>query len=793
MARGRRGDVYGINGEDRGFRWDCASASLEQIGITAPASAPVVTVDTNSPLFYIAGVNILDGGYGYDTPPAVTFSGGGGSGAAARAEIRNGTVSNIVMTSYGSGYSSAPTVSIAAPAGSGDAGSAATLVVSAKGKIRNVWIKNRGSGYTSTPSVTVSGGSPTTAAELEAVLNGDGEVASINVLFPGEGYTSDPTITISGGSGSGATAELNMDYAVDAVTVSAGGSGWGSNPAVVFAGGGTRAGGAVAEATINSSGEITAVSVISGGSYLSPPTAAISARARGVPTPARASVSRRPAISGKYWCAIRYVDDTTPTPIPSSISEITEVDATATAGALSWSWSNTGMESRVDKIELWRTTADQALVLYRVATLAKTATSYTDTVGDSELISPTRQQSGSDIFGAMPIVLPTGQVNARRFNPPPRNKRVIVMFQDRAWYGVDVPGREFDYTLSAGHAEPNSLYFSEIDEPESVPETNELIIQNNSKGQDQITALMPFGGGLVVFQTRHAYRLAYAAQPIIDASVELLTQRGCLNQRCWDLREGVAYIADSSGIYSLSGAQVTPLSSPVRKYWSEGVIDFSGSKWFFLRVDPVSGIVRFHFSVDGGFPDRALCYHPTTTAWWEEQYAQRFGGADCLTIDYAPRLVVGGAGGNLYEFDTGHQDRTSAEAAAGITCYLRTGNMALATEQDRHIRVLYEPTSTETLLNLALHYNGSSTPRQAAVSTDRGSGFTTTAGGPATLNLASGRSPLGDATGYAVCYYSGHLTDRSAGGDRHLAIALSATRPSADSLTLYAAAVSGVS
>jgi len=794
IARGRRGDIYGVNGEDRGFRWDGASANLEQIGITAPAAAPTVSANASSPLGYIAGVQVLDGGYGYDAPPTVTFSDVGASTAAtARAEVRNGSVSDVVMLSYGDGYATIPTVTIAAPAGGGDASSAATLVVNVSGRLRNVWVLNSGSGYTSPPTVATSGGSPSTAANLEAVLNADGEVVGINVLYPGEGYTSTPTLTFTGGGGSGATGGLNMDYEVASVTVSNGGSGWSSNAAVYFSGGGGRAGGAVAEPTINASGTVTAVTVLTGGSYESAPTATIGARFRGNVRPARAAVLRRASLGGKYWCAIRYVDDTSPNPIPSSISELTEVDATATAGSLAWSWSNAGMEDRVSKIELWRTTADQALVLYRVASLDKTATTYTDTIGDSELIRPTRQQSGSDIFGAMPIVLPNGQINARRFNPPPRNKRVVVMFQDRAWYAVDVPGREFDYTSNSSYSEPNSLYFSEIDEPESVPETNEIVIQNNSKGQDQITALMPFGGGMVVFQARHAYRLAYASQPIIDASVELLTQRGCLNQRCWDLDEGIAYIADSSGMYTLSGSQVTPISSPVRKYWSSGIIDFSQSKWFFVRVDPLSGIVRFHFSVAAGFPDRALCFHPTTTAWWEESYAQRFAAADSVILGGIPRLVVGGEGGNLYKFDTGGQDKTSADASQDIACYLRTGNMALSEEPDRHIRLLYSPTPVDTTLSLALHYNNSLTARNSAIQTDRGSGFVTTASGPATLNLASSRSPLGDATGYAACHFSGHLSERSAGGDRHVAIALSSTRPTSSDLTLYAAAVRGVS
>ena len=64
------------------------------------------------------------GGVGYATVPAVTFSGGAGSGAAATAVLKNGKVVGINVTNAGTGYSSAPTVAIG-----GSGGAAATAVL----------------------------------------------------------------------------------------------------------------------------------------------------------------------------------------------------------------------------------------------------------------------------------------------------------------------------------------------------------------------------------------------------------------------------------------------------------------------------------------------------------------------------------------------------------------------------------------------------------------------------------------------------------------------------------------
>lgn len=59
----------------------------------------------------VSGAAILTGGSGYSAP-SVTFSGGGGSGAAATLTQSGGAVNSIVFTSYGSGYTSAPTATV---------------------------------------------------------------------------------------------------------------------------------------------------------------------------------------------------------------------------------------------------------------------------------------------------------------------------------------------------------------------------------------------------------------------------------------------------------------------------------------------------------------------------------------------------------------------------------------------------------------------------------------------------------------------------------------------------------
>jgi len=75
----------------------------------------------------IGGCQLLTAGANY-TSPIVSFSGGGGTGAAASATLgTGGSIALITMTNWGSGYTSAPSVSITGGAGAGATASAICL------------------------------------------------------------------------------------------------------------------------------------------------------------------------------------------------------------------------------------------------------------------------------------------------------------------------------------------------------------------------------------------------------------------------------------------------------------------------------------------------------------------------------------------------------------------------------------------------------------------------------------------------------------------------------------------
>ena len=87
------------------------------------------------------------GGGGHGGIVTVGVSGGGGSGATATAYVSGGSVSAVVAVNLGSGYTSAPSVSISAPAAGGTAATATATINPVSGTVVSYTVTNGGSGY----------------------------------------------------------------------------------------------------------------------------------------------------------------------------------------------------------------------------------------------------------------------------------------------------------------------------------------------------------------------------------------------------------------------------------------------------------------------------------------------------------------------------------------------------------------------------------------------------------------------------------------------------------------------
>lgn len=204
-------------------------------GVTATGTA---TFSAASPSGKIGSVTFGSGGTGYTSAPLVSINiiSGGGSGASITANLVPSTLASVLLTAGGSGYTDAPAVAIADNAGTGSGGLAQAFLIA--GTLDTVTVDTPGSGYTVATVALVGGGG--TGATATATI-GAGTITAISVTGAGTGYTSAPQAVING-DGTGAIAHANLvATSVDHITVTATGSNYGDATATLSGGGGSGA------------------------------------------------------------------------------------------------------------------------------------------------------------------------------------------------------------------------------------------------------------------------------------------------------------------------------------------------------------------------------------------------------------------------------------------------------------------------------------------------------------------------------------------------------------------------
>lgn len=229
-------------------------------------------------LLYQAGtigpiVSLTSGGSGYVSAPTITVFGGHGFGAVVTATVANGSVTSVQVVNPGVGYIVGDIVQTLFSGGGGGTSAELTAGLGGAG-VSEAIVLAGGSGYLVAPTVGFVGGSGA-GATATANLTG-GVVTSITVTASGAGYVIAPIVTftpVSGGSGAQARAVL-FPSSVAVINVVNGGTTFFGIPVLTIRGGfGT---GATAVATLGGPGPISTITVTNGGSgYVALPTVTI--------------------------------------------------------------------------------------------------------------------------------------------------------------------------------------------------------------------------------------------------------------------------------------------------------------------------------------------------------------------------------------------------------------------------------------------------------------------------------------------------------------------------------------
>lgn len=239
------------------------------IGATVTITGPgTITTSPCTTVGQVTAVNVTSAGSGYTSAPSVSFSGGGGSGATATA-LAVGTVASFTLTAGGSGYTCIPTVTVS---GGGGAGASAAVTLTGT-SVASVTVTNGGSGYATPPTVSFTGFGGSGAAATANIMAG--AVTSVTVTAGGSGYTGAPIVHFSSGTGSGAAAtSVLTPTSVASIARISSGSNYSSAPTVTISGCGGA--GATATATLSTL-HVASVTVTNGGSgYTSAPTVSFS-------------------------------------------------------------------------------------------------------------------------------------------------------------------------------------------------------------------------------------------------------------------------------------------------------------------------------------------------------------------------------------------------------------------------------------------------------------------------------------------------------------------------------------
>jgi hypothetical protein len=198
-----------------------------------------------------------------------------------------------------------------------------------------------------------------------------------------------------------------------------------------------------------------------------------------------------------------------------------------------------------------------------------------------------------------------------------------------AWSGLT-------FCISGGNQEANTVYYSEQDEPESVPVAqNRLPIQGSG---DRLVGACPNVYGMILFRERSCFRMSYVKQPHLDANIQQIAARGAFSNRCWAQAGDMVFAMDRYGPYMIGAQGVDEsMGVAVQNYFRDGKVRFSDSDKFFVSVDLRDRIAKFFVTLNdtdapsqvdsSGRPRRALCYDYIKQRWFIEWLPWSVGAA----------------------------------------------------------------------------------------------------------------------------------------------------------------------
>jgi hypothetical protein len=172
---------------------------------------PTATANIDPITGAITGITLVTAGSGYTSAPTVSVTDGFNNTSAVvdpAALAATGSIASVAVTTAGTGYTAPPTITFTT--GSGAVTTTALTNPVGTGTLSGLFISNVGSGYTTAPTVKITDANNNSSATATvAIGTSAGTITGITVTNPGKGYTSAPAISFTG-AGVGALATANI-------------------------------------------------------------------------------------------------------------------------------------------------------------------------------------------------------------------------------------------------------------------------------------------------------------------------------------------------------------------------------------------------------------------------------------------------------------------------------------------------------------------------------------------------------------------------------------------------------
>ena len=202
------------------------------------------------------------------------------------------------------------------------------------------------------------------------------------------------------------------------------------------------------------------------------------------------------------------------------------------------------------------------------------------------------------------------------------------------------------YAIRPGLDERREITWSESGFPEAWPTANSRILQEDP-GAGELTGLMLMRSWLYILAEYRVYRLSYNQDPATDGVVVTASMSGCVNNRCWVIIDGLAYMLSYVGIHAFAGNSDDNISADIQDLFEGSPsgkwrINWDAQKFFHAVHDPGEQVIRWFVALSGSYtPHHAICYHYRRKAFWIEEYPYPVGCSALGLSNGRPQAYLG--------------------------------------------------------------------------------------------------------------------------------------------------------